>query len=515
MNKLSFLIFIFTIIWLSCSADNWNYVEKVVASDRCANDFFGKSVSISSDYVVIGACYNGYNASGDNFLNNAGAAYIYHKEGSTWIQTQKIVASDRLAMAGFGWSVSISGDYAVISNAPAVSSSGITSEDQVSAIYIFKRNGASWIQQQKIMAPGGMVNNGRFGDVIFLSGDYVIVGAPCESEGKNENVGTAYIYKRCGESWTLQNKIVAPYRAASDWFGSAVSISGGYAVVASRGRGSSVNNDWAGAVDFFKLDDGVNWIFQQREYYTSSEAYFFGSAVSISGDYAAISADMDNTDSCGNNVSSIAGRGSVFIFKRIESSWVLQQKIVPFNRVSSEYFGESISINDKYLVSSSDVYKDGNPVYIYRRDSSTWNFVQKLKETNSRNSNAFGCCVAISDDDILIGSYDDDFDENEKDSMPSSGAAYYFTNNNYSLVEAVVVNKNISVYTTADQRIVILNHFCEKSMDISLYQINGHKIKASNLCQKENTFEYKLKPGIYILNVKYDKGQMSKKIMIR
>ena len=82
--------------------------QKIVASDRQASDEFGYFVSISGDYAIVGA------RSEDQGGSNAGAAYIYKRNGTTWGDEQKIVASDRQGSDQFGQSVSISGDYAIV-----------------------------------------------------------------------------------------------------------------------------------------------------------------------------------------------------------------------------------------------------------------------------------------------------------------------------------------------------------------------------------------------------------------
>ena len=97
--------------------DNWGQVKKIVASDRAQNDLFGVSVAISGDYIVVGAYYEDQDASGYDTMSKAGSAYVFKKDQDStdnWGQLQKIVASDRAASDYFGNSVAISGDYIVV-----------------------------------------------------------------------------------------------------------------------------------------------------------------------------------------------------------------------------------------------------------------------------------------------------------------------------------------------------------------------------------------------------------------
>ena len=81
---------------------------KLTAADGAASDYFGRSVSISGDYAVVGALRD------DDNGNASGSAYVFKRTGTTWTQESKLLASDGTADDLFGSSVSISGDYAVV-----------------------------------------------------------------------------------------------------------------------------------------------------------------------------------------------------------------------------------------------------------------------------------------------------------------------------------------------------------------------------------------------------------------
>ena len=107
-------------------------IAKLLAGDAEATDYYGWSVSISGDYAIIGAYEEDAGATG------AGAAYIFKHTGTSWVQEAKLQASDAEASDRFGYSVAISGDYAIV---------GASGEDtggvNVGAAYIFKRTGTS------------------------------------------------------------------------------------------------------------------------------------------------------------------------------------------------------------------------------------------------------------------------------------------------------------------------------------------------------------------------------------
>jgi hypothetical protein len=81
--------------------------------------------------------------------DDAGAAYIFTRSGTTWTQQQKIQASDKQGNDEFGKSVAISGD----GNTAIVGALEDTGGDgDAGAAYIFTRSGTTWTQQQKIQA---------------------------------------------------------------------------------------------------------------------------------------------------------------------------------------------------------------------------------------------------------------------------------------------------------------------------------------------------------------------------
>ena len=162
----------------------WNEVQKLVASDRDSIDGFGNSVSISGDYALVGAFREDEDALDLNTLNQSGSAYIFERNGvGVWNEAQKLVASDRDSIDSFGYHVSISGDYAII---------GATGEDEdvsglntllgAGSAYKFERNvGGSWNEVQKLVA-SDRASGDFFGVSVAISDDYAIIGAVGEDE---------------------------------------------------------------------------------------------------------------------------------------------------------------------------------------------------------------------------------------------------------------------------------------------------------------------------------------------
>ena len=83
--------------------DRWVIQQKLVVGDGTAYDWLGISVSLSSDgnTALVGAYFKS---------SRIGAAYIFTRSGSTWTQQQKLVPGNSATSDYFGYSVSISSD---------------------------------------------------------------------------------------------------------------------------------------------------------------------------------------------------------------------------------------------------------------------------------------------------------------------------------------------------------------------------------------------------------------------
>ena len=141
----------------------WNQQTKLLANDGDDYDKFGWSVSLYDEYALIGSKWDDDNGS------KSGSAYIFKRNGSTWSQKAKLTASDGSSNDYFGSAVSLYKDYALIS--------AIGDIDQGGAAYIFKRTGSTWIQQDKIFA-NDIAASDLFGYSVSLYKDYALIGTP-------------------------------------------------------------------------------------------------------------------------------------------------------------------------------------------------------------------------------------------------------------------------------------------------------------------------------------------------
>ena len=382
----------------------WTQVAKLTAAspDGDSTDYFGHSVSIDGDTVVIGA-YNDESPAG------SGSVYVFTRNtagdlASGWTQVARLKASDAVHFDGFGYSVSIDGDTMVI-GAWADDDDGTDS----GSAYVFTRNTAGdlasgWTQVAKLTAGTDGAADDRFGQSVSIDGDTVVIGAFFDDDG-GSNSGSAYVFTRntAGDltsGWTQVAKLTADDGAADDRFGTTVSIDGDTIVIGA-----------------YQDDDNGS---------ASGSAYVF------------------TRDTAGD----------------LASDWTQHAKLTANDGAGSDYFGYSVSIDDDTVVIGAyqDDDKGGGSgsAYVFTRDTagdltSGWTQTDKLTASDGASNDLFGHSVAISGNTVVIGAYLDD----------SSGSAYIFIDNPSDTrltVEAteLTVSSNLTVSGNVEVNNVLL-----------------------------------------------------------
>ena len=159
----------------------WNEIQKLLASDGTTDDLFGRSVSIYGDTALIGV--TGDDDNGDY----SGSAYVFTCDGASWTQQAKLTSSDGATDDFFGRSVSLYGDTALIG---AIGSDD--NGDVSGSAYVFTRDGTSWTQQVKLLASDGAFGD-IFGWSVSLYGDTALIGAYGDDDNGDDS-GSAYMF---------------------------------------------------------------------------------------------------------------------------------------------------------------------------------------------------------------------------------------------------------------------------------------------------------------------------------
>jgi hypothetical protein len=349
------------------SGNSWSQQAYLKAPNPETLDFFGTSVAINGDTVVVGAnaedsnqttITNGSSASADNSATNAGAAYVFVRSGNSWSQQAYLKAANAEAGDIFGSSVAINGDTIVVgafnedSNQTTITNGSSASADNsasnAGAAYVFVRSGNSWSQQAYLKAPN--VDGGdNFGVSVALSGDTIVVGAAKESSNQTTitngssasadnsaaDAGAAYVFTRNGTNWSQQAYLKAANADASDQFGDSVALSGDTLVVGAHFEDSNqttITNGSTASADNSASSAGAAYVFTRSGSSWSQQAYLkapnaetsdnFGGSVAISGDTIVVGAREEGSNqttitngstASADNSASIAGAAYVFL----------------------------------------------------------------------------------------------------------------------------------------------------------------------------------------------------------
>ena len=323
------------------------YEQKIHASDGAAGDTFGFSVALDNTIAIIGAPQD------DESGVNAGAAYVFSYDGSSWVEEQKLVASDTEAGDFFGVSVALYDTTAVI---------GASYHDDLGAAYVFQYDGNQWIEQQQLLASDGAEDD-AFGFNLDIYDETILIGAMWH-DAIHQNAGAAYLYSYDGSTWVEEQKLQASDTDEYDFFGCSVALSDTTAVI-----GASHNDDLgskSGSAYVFQYN-GDQWNEEQKLLPTDGRTFdMFGESVAI--DNTTILVGMSCDDDNGGS------SGSVYVFRYDGATWFQDAKLVPLDGAELDRFGYSVAVcNDIALVGAySDDDNGENAGSVYLFGSTSW-----------------------------------------------------------------------------------------------------------------------------------------------
>ena len=311
---------------------------------------FGRSVAISGEFAIVGA--PGNSASGQK-------AFIFKNTGGTWGTTAAFTLDQNTGDSGFGGSVAISGEFAI------VGASGCEKA------FIFKNTGGTWGTTAAFDLDKN-TGDSHFGAAVAISGDFAIVGS--------EVAEKAWIFQNTGGTWDT-NAAVTLDQYTDSWFGTDVAISGKFAIVGAPKNSvrkafifEYTGGTW-GTTAAFTLDENLG------------EYTYFGNSVAISGEFAIVGA---------------VGAKKAFIYKynKGEDTWGTTAAFTLDKNTGHNNFGGSVAISGEFAMVGAYGAKKA---FIFKNTGGTWGTTAAFTlDKNTGNSN-FGKSVAISSEFAIVG----------------------------------------------------------------------------------------------------------------
>lgn len=328
----------------------------------------------------------------------------------------KIVAVEKHHDDGFGFTVALSGDFAIVASPRRDAKGG-----RSGVVYPFARSGNNWKRSAPPEFDGNDTAEGdEFGRSISMSGNTTIIGAAGHDTDRKKGAGAAYVFvgpgpRHKGRSWKQQAKLSAKDAAAGDQFGWSVGIDKNTAIVGSRFDDDKGKNSGSA---FIFIREGDTW--EQQAKLTAND----GAASDNFGHYVAIRGDVVIVGAPKHAHKGLKQSGAAYIFTRDGERWAQTTKLTADQPEEKDQFGASLAISDDIAIVGVPL-KDGTApdtgaAYVFARNGDLWTQHAKLTAQDGEKFDQFGNDVSISNNIILVGAKFDD------DVVVDGGAAYSF-----------------------------------------------------------------------------------------
>lgn len=304
----------------------WEYHSTLLAPNPAALGQFGVALALSGNYLLVGADREKRDENDANEISDAGAAYIFEYQPTTgWVFKQKLAASDRLQDGYFGQAVALDGDRAVIGSPVYDVPNGGFDMFAAGQVYVFERDPATDVWEEvAILIDQTLDFYGYFGRYLAIAGDYLMVGKPGEGHltiGETvTRAGAVEVYHRKNSGqWVFHQELLASNYNRDSQFGH-VTMQGGIALIGAVQEDFAIGNQDSlnkpGAVYTFELQANGNW--QQIHKFTApnrNKFDGFGYTIALNGREAAVGVPYAQHDS------TFYDAGITYLFRR---DWALE-----------------------------------------------------------------------------------------------------------------------------------------------------------------------------------------------
>ena len=495
LSIILFFIFGFAI------GQNWTMQNKITANDRHLDDRFGSAIAYSGNFAVVGSPLHDFDNFNETFINNSGAAYIYQKNSDNeWVFYQKITANKRHANAQFANAVAIKDKTIIIgAHQESLDENNNNFLEKAGAAYVFLLNeNGKWNQSQKIVSLDRDAND-KFAHAVGVTDNHLILSAYTQDKDQNGNneltdAGAVYVYiKNIDSQWNFHQKIVAQDRDEYDLFGSSLAIDNDKLIVGAvyEDHDAYGNNfvNGSGSAYMFEMNAAEQWF--QTQKITAPVRLgkdLFACSVAINNNKLVVGAKNCATNE--SNSTPINNAGAAYVFNRdFNGQWAFVQKIIARDRMINDAFGVSVAISDQYIMVGAEnqnqhdettFISNAGAIYTYIETNEEWLQSQKIVSDPRNEHSYFGHAIALNGLEAMFTAHKDDLDDNESNATTDAGAFYTFSTHE-------VVFNNLDAQICANQTIVLEGEernesgsyfdFNNISGDVYYYDITNLEIK--------------------------------------
>ncbi len=376
--------------------ETWTQQAYIKASNPETQDQFGWSVTLQGDVLVVGApredgALSGVDADQVNGAINAGAAYAFVRNGTTWTQEAYLKPMNTDSGDGFGYSVSYQAPWlAVSAYGEDGAATGLDGDDQddsatsAGAVHLYRRSDSGQWTYQHYLKPSNTGVGDQFGFSLAMHENTLVVGANWEDSsatgvGGNELLddhqrsGAAYVFENVGGVWSQSAYLKASNTDAGDEFGCSVAVHRDTIVIGAYCEDSVATGVDGNALDDAASDSGAAYVFERSGSSWEQTAYLKASNTGLK-------------DAFGYSVA------------------ILDDAVLVGAAVPTEYgpFAEDGSATGINGVADDNASNSG-AAYLFVREAGDWNHRAYLKASNTDFEHRFGTAVALHDDFFLVG----------------------------------------------------------------------------------------------------------------
>ncbi len=286
-----------------------------------------------------------------------------------------------------------------------------------------------WFQSARLLASDSGEMD-RFGMVIAMSGDIIVVGAEMANPDGANDAGAAYVFVKPFTGWagelTESARLIASDKTTSDFFGASVAIDDGVIVVGAENANASGTSDAGAAYVFVVPVNGWTGTLTETAKLVASDSVVhntFGGAVAIRGDVIAVGAHNANVG------------GAAYVFTKPAGGWAgtltEAARLNALGALFGDNFGQSIVVGDDIVAVGANSVTLGEEsragaAYVFVKPDVGWagdlNESARLTAADALELDMFGSAMALDGDTLVIGA-----DRADPDAVSAAGAAYVFT----------------------------------------------------------------------------------------
>lgn len=283
----------------------WTQIQTLYESSGQTNDYFGASIAVSGNFLVVGV------PESNNAANNDGKVNVYKFDGTYWLYHSSLTSTDPDNNEKFGSAVDIHNSTLMVGTSKDRPDGSIDTLGSLT-IYQYQVTFDTWLQNAKFFHPLGLANT-EFAKSVAVHQNLIVAGAPLDGLS-----GAAYVFEKLSGVWTYTNYLSHSSITENGRFGDEVDVFGFDISVGAPF--ASFYNDNDGVVVFYK-PDGLLWDIACFKRAKKPQIFGgFGKSIDLSNGYALIGS---------NTHAELDGdfKGNCSLFKKVGANWNLLETV--------------------------------------------------------------------------------------------------------------------------------------------------------------------------------------------